>query len=360
MGQFDAGAGDRPADLGDRPGGAPQRARRRRAEHRGRRLRRRRQGLRAAARGRRRGPRGVHPLRAARRRAQARAVDPGVGAGVQRGAAGAVRARAAPARLLRRPRDLVRPQRHLARPRRGAARLAVGGLRAAQPRRRAAGGAVAGGGRAAAGRRALRAPPHPHRRRDRPLTAPADVSAAERGATAEWRKCPSCGAYVYHKRLKRQLGVCPECNHHFRIRLRERLEQLLDPGSLERAGRRSGAAGRARVRRFQALRGADRRAPRRAARSRARSTGRATIGDLPLVLAGIDFGFIGGSLGSAEGEAITLAAELALAERTPLLVISRLRRRAHAGGRRLADADGQDLARRWPGCARRASSTSRC
>jgi hypothetical protein len=68
------------------------------------------------------------------------------------------------------------------------------------------------------------------------LTAPADVSAAERGATAEWRKCPNCGAYVYHKRLKRQLGVCPECNHHFRIALRERLDQLLDPGSFEELG----------------------------------------------------------------------------------------------------------------------------
>ena len=68
------------------------------------------------------------------------------------------------------------------------------------------------------------------------MTASADVSAAERGATAEWRKCPSCSAYVYHKRLKRQLGVCPECNHHFRIRLWERLDQLLDPGSFEELG----------------------------------------------------------------------------------------------------------------------------
>ena len=47
-------------------------------------------------------------------------------------------------------------------------------------------------------------------------------------------------------------------------------------------------------------------------------------------------------MGAAVGEAITRAAELALEKRLPLLVISRLRRRPHAGGLRLADADGQD------------------
>ena len=51
--------------------------------------------------------------------------------------------------------------------------------------------------------------------------------------TAEWRRCPACEAFVYHKRLKRNLGVCPECNHHFRLRLAERLGQLLDEGSFE-------------------------------------------------------------------------------------------------------------------------------
>ena len=95
--------------------------------------------------------------------------------------------------------------------------------------------------------------------------APADVSAAERGATAEWRKCPSCGAYVYHKRLKRQLGVCPECNHHFRIRLRERLEQLLDPGSFEELGAELEPLDALGVRRLQALPGRGSPRPRRAA-----------------------------------------------------------------------------------------------
>src|SRR5207248_9454638 len=49
----------------------------------------------------------------------------------------------------------------------------------------------------------------------------------------QWTKCPSCDAFVYHKRLKRNLGVCPECNYHFRLPVRQRLEQLLDAGSFD-------------------------------------------------------------------------------------------------------------------------------
>ena len=62
------------------------------------------------------------------------------------------------------------------------------------------------------------------------------MAAPSRAASAEWRRCPSCEAFVYYKRLKRNLHVCPECNHHFRLRLRDRLEQLTDPGSFEELG----------------------------------------------------------------------------------------------------------------------------
>ena len=59
----------------------------------------------------------------------------------------------------------------------------------------------------------------------------AEVAAPARAASADWRRCPACEAFVYHKRLKRNLHVCPECNHHFRLRLRDRVSQLLDEGA---------------------------------------------------------------------------------------------------------------------------------
>jgi acyl-CoA carboxylase subunit beta len=150
----------------------------------------------------------------------------------------------------------------------------------------------------------------------------AEVATPSRAVSAEWRRCPACEAFVYHKRLKRTLGVCPECNHHFRLRLSERLAQLLDPGSYEDRSTE--------LEPVDALSFADSKpyperialAQRKTGSNAGAPYGRGTIDGHEIVVAGIDFDFVGGSMGGATGESITRAAELALESRTPLLVIS--------------------------------------
>ena len=151
-----------------------------------------------------------------------------------------------------------------------------------------------------------------------------DVAAPPKAAAepVQWTKCPSCEAFVYHKRLKRNLGVCPECNFHFRLPVRERLQQLLDEGSFTDLSQE--------IQPVDPLGFADSKpysarleeAQRKTGSSEGCLYGTATIGGSPLVLAAMDFAFIGGSMGSGVGEAITRAAELALERREPLLVIS--------------------------------------
>jgi acetyl-CoA carboxylase carboxyl transferase subunit beta len=138
----------------------------------------------------------------------------------------------------------------------------------------------------------------------------------------QWTKCPSCEAFVYHKRLKRNLGVCPECNYHFRLPVRERLAQLLDEGSFVDLAQEIDpidplgfADSKPYGERLEA-------AQRKTGSSEGALYGRATIGGRPLVVAAMDFAFIGGSMGGGVGEAITRAAELALERREPLLVLS--------------------------------------
>jgi acetyl-CoA carboxylase carboxyl transferase beta subunit/acetyl-CoA carboxylase carboxyl transferase alpha subunit len=148
------------------------------------------------------------------------------------------------------------------------------------------------------------------------------MATTSRAASAEWFRCPSCGGFVYHKRLKRNLGVCPECNHHFRLRIRERLDQLLDEGSfVELSGDLVAVDPLSFVDSKPYV--------DRIAQAQAKGDtqvgaihGTGTMDGLELVVAGIDFSFIGGSMSGAVGESITQAAELALARRTPLLVIS--------------------------------------
>jgi acetyl-CoA carboxylase carboxyl transferase alpha subunit/acetyl-CoA carboxylase carboxyl transferase beta subunit len=150
-----------------------------------------------------------------------------------------------------------------------------------------------------------------------------ETATARRTAVeAQWTRCPSCDAFVYHKRLRRNLGVCPECNFHFRLPVRDRLAQLLDEGSfvdlsheIEAIDPLAFVDSKPYARRLEE-------AQRKTGSREGALYGLAAIGGRPLVVAALDFAFIGGSMGGGVGEAITRAAELALERREPLLVIS--------------------------------------
>jgi acyl-CoA carboxylase subunit beta len=150
-----------------------------------------------------------------------------------------------------------------------------------------------------------------------------ETAAPPRAAEeAAWTKCPSCDAFIYHKRLRRNLGVCPECNFHFRLPVQRRLELLLDEGSFEDLGED--------IEPVDVLSFADSKpytqrlaeAQRKTGRSEGAVYGTGTVAGVPVVVAAIEFAFIGGSMGSGVGEAVTRAAEHALETRTPLIVIS--------------------------------------
>jgi acetyl-CoA carboxylase carboxyl transferase subunit beta len=150
-------------------------------------------------------------------------------------------------------------------------------------------------------------------------------------AAVEWTRCPSCDAFIYHKRLKRTLGVCPECNFHFRLPVRQRLEQLVDEDSFEEL---SGE-----IEPLDVLGFADSKPyAQRVAEAQQKTGyregaiyGTGAIGGQPVVVAAMNFAFIGGSMGSGVGEAVTRAAELALESRSPLVLI------ATSGGARMQE-----------------------
>jgi acetyl-CoA carboxylase carboxyl transferase subunit beta len=140
--------------------------------------------------------------------------------------------------------------------------------------------------------------------------------------TDGWQLCPVCRAVLYGKRLERNLWVCPDCGHHFRLDAQRRLDTLFDAGSVQLVDT---VIADADPLGFTDTIGY----PQRRAAARER-TGAAeavrcvkgTINGRPLIAAVMDFGFMGGSLGSAVGEIITCAGELALRDRVPLLIVS--------------------------------------
>lgn len=146
-------------------------------------------------------------------------------------------------------------------------------------------------------------------------------ASASRIAEGTWVKCPSCAQAIFHKELAASLQVCPKCGHHFRMTAAERLAMLFDGDWIELdAGLRStdplGFKG-TKVYRDQLTASI-----KATGLNDAIICGRGTLAGMPVVIASMEYAFIGGSMNVVVGEKITRAAELALSERCPLIVVS--------------------------------------
>jgi acetyl-CoA carboxylase carboxyl transferase subunit beta len=136
-----------------------------------------------------------------------------------------------------------------------------------------------------------------------------------------WVVCAGCRTITYAKRLARALSVCPTCGQHERLGAEERLASLLDPGSARLLEVTAEAGDPLSFVDTVAYRDRIDRARQATGLVDAVVCATGTIGGRQLVVAAMDFRFLGGSLGCAAGEAITRAAEVALRDHLPLLIV---------------------------------------
>lgn len=137
-----------------------------------------------------------------------------------------------------------------------------------------------------------------------------------------WEKCDGCGAVLYGPELENNLMVCPQCTHHHKIRARKRLGALFDAGTATEVF--------ARLEPVDPLKFRDSKKYKDRVAASQKATGekdamvsmQGLLKGRPLVACAFDFAFMGGSMGSVVGEKFTRSAELALAERTPMLCFS--------------------------------------
>ena len=137
-----------------------------------------------------------------------------------------------------------------------------------------------------------------------------------------WTKCPSCEEMLFNKQLDKVMRVCPSCGHHFRLAAATRLEQILDHGTFRE--RDPG------LQSVDPLGFVDQKSyPDRIAAAQlatgmrdAAVWGTGAIERQTVAVCVMDFAFMGGSMGAVVGEKVARAAEAALAERIPLIVVS--------------------------------------
>jgi acetyl-CoA carboxylase carboxyl transferase subunit beta len=137
-----------------------------------------------------------------------------------------------------------------------------------------------------------------------------------------WVKCEGCKEIVYKKEIARNQMVCPKCMYHFRITAGERVRYLADDGSFEEMDRGLTSADPLGFKDTMAYSERLKESKKKSGLNEAVIYGRARVEGKPVILVIMDFAFMGGSMGSAVGEKISRAAELALKERLPLIAVS--------------------------------------
>ncbi|TLD96754.1 acetyl-CoA carboxylase, carboxyltransferase subunit beta [Helicobacter jaachi] len=139
-------------------------------------------------------------------------------------------------------------------------------------------------------------------------------------APSHWIKCPHCNAIMYYKEVFSQSHICPKCNYHFRISANERIEMLCD--SFVEVDKH--------LRPIDPLEFVDKKSYKKRIQEGEEKTGRASsviageavILDVAVQMVLFDFAFMGGSLGSVEGEKIVRAINRALDKKQALIILS--------------------------------------
>ena len=137
-----------------------------------------------------------------------------------------------------------------------------------------------------------------------------------------WTKCASCGEIIHRKQLEQNLYTCFKCNYHFRIGSKEYFDILLDKKTFKEMDKK--------LRSVDPLDFVDSKkysvrlddAVRKTGLFEAVRIGTGEVGGLPVVIACMDFSFIGGSMGSVVGEKIARAIDAAREKKNPLIIVS--------------------------------------
>src|SRR6266498_3087637 len=137
-----------------------------------------------------------------------------------------------------------------------------------------------------------------------------------------WVKCESCRQIIWKKDLEENLNVCPKCGKHFRIDARARLAQLFDNGEYERFSDNLASTDPLKFADLKPYSERLHKAQEETGLTDAVINARGKLNGRPVIISAMEYGFIGGSMGSVVGEMITRAIEEALQRKQPLIIIS--------------------------------------
>lgn len=137
-----------------------------------------------------------------------------------------------------------------------------------------------------------------------------------------WTKCDGCGEIIHRTQLEQQLFTCNKCNYHFRIGSKEYVQILLDEKSFKEMDKKMKSTDPLGFSDTKRYRDRVRDTILKTGLNDAVRTGKGKLSGMDVVLACMDFSFIGGSMGSVVGEKIARAIDAAREAKIPLIIVS--------------------------------------
>ena len=138
-----------------------------------------------------------------------------------------------------------------------------------------------------------------------------------------WTRCPGCEHMLYKSAVERNLNVCPECNHHFRIEAATRIKYLVDEGSFQEIlsdlTTYDPLGFKYRDTTYKQRLKVD---EKKCGVKEAMRIGKAFIKGRGVILAVMEPNFLMGSMGYVVGEKLCAAVDMAIDESLPLVVVS--------------------------------------
>ncbi len=144
----------------------------------------------------------------------------------------------------------------------------------------------------------------------------------KKDAPSHWIKCPECSSLMFFKEVEAQDNICPKCNFHMRIGAKRRIEILTDKDTFVEYD--------VELKPNDPLKFVDKTSYKKRVEEALKNTGRtssvvsgeAKINEIPVQIVVFDFAYMGGSLGSVEGEKIVRAVNRAIAKEQGLIIVS--------------------------------------
>ena len=137
-----------------------------------------------------------------------------------------------------------------------------------------------------------------------------------------WHQCPSCERMIFHRDLEANQRVCPHCSHHMRVGPDYRFTSLFDEGSWTRIELPKAPVDPLKFRDSKRYTDRLKEAQAKTKTHDALEAAHGRVGDLPAVIAVMNFDFMAGSMGAGLGEAFVTAARLAVLQEAAFIVVT--------------------------------------